>query len=199
MTQGTIVLDINSFWHAGTGRGDGPGADAIIARSREGLPYLPGRTVKGLVRDAMRLAALADMASADDIETWFGSDLLRGSGSDRERQLEEARFRTRPGTLRFESATLGASWAVWAAANPVDRRHLVRTFASTRIEFDGTAKDETLRVIEIAVPLTLRATVLGLDPAAAKTIGDALPVFLRNLGSHRRRGLGRVAARLEVA
>jgi len=233
--HGTLVLDLVSYWHAGTGRGDGPSVDAVVARTKEGLPYLPGRTVKGLVREAVRLAQRAgllaevarqlktaeeeqiadtlsdtDAPAAEDrrvaqwVTDWFGSDLLRDAGNNRERQdnrerqLEEARFQTKAGSLRFGSATLGDAWAAWAAAHPIERQALVRTFASTRIAADGTAADQTLRAIEISVPMTLRAAVDGLDVASAAAIGAAVPLFLRGVGSHRRRGLGRVAARLEV-
>lgn len=199
---GTIVLDIVSYWHAGTGRGDGPGADAIVARTRQGLPFLPGRTVKGLVRDAV---AAADRAGAIDdpdakrLETWFGSDVIRVERDDRERQLEEARYTTEAGRLRFGSATLGDAWAAWAATHRTERGHLVHTFASTRIGTDGVAHDETLRTIEISVPMTLRAPVEGLDEASEAALSIALPLFLRSAGAHRRRGLGRIDARLEMA
>lgn len=199
---GTIVLDIVSYWHAGTGRGDGPGADAIVARTRQGLPYLPGRTVKGLVRNAVAAAERAGAFGDPDskrLQTWFGSDIVRVERDDRERQLEEARYSTEAGRLRFGSATLGEAWAAWAAAHPAERAQLVRTFASTRIGADGVALDETLRTIEISVPMTLTAPVEGLDEASEAALGVALPLFLRSAGAHRRRGLGRIDARLEIA
>ena len=51
-----LRFEIQSFWHAGSGRGDGAVADATVLRSRAGLPILPGRTVKGLLREACDLA-----------------------------------------------------------------------------------------------------------------------------------------------
>lgn len=196
--RGVIVLDILTWWHAGTGRGDGPAADAVVARTAEGLPYLPGRTVKGLARDAVRLGVRAGLATKQELEEWFGSELIDGTPDNRERRLEETRFRTRPGSLRFESATLGASWAQWAAAHPLEREMLVSRFASTCIDDEGIAVDESLRVIEISVPLTLRAGVSGLNRGSIQALNESLPLFLRGLGSHRNRGLGRVSAHLEL-
>ena len=192
------VFDILGWWHAGTGRGDGPIADAVLARSSCGLPYIPGRTVKGLIRDAVSLGVLAGVAQSDQVVDWFGTDLVEGDPENRERRLEEARFLTRPGRLRFESATLGSEWDLWAAANPIERELLVSHFASTRMGDDGVASDQTLRTIEVAVPMCLRAEISGLDEEAAGVISAVLPLFLRGVGSHRHRGLGRVSARLEV-
>lgn len=196
--RGVLVFDILSWWHAGTGRGDGPSADAVVARTAEGLPFLPGRTVKGLVRDAARLGMYAGIASKKEIEDWFGSELIDGNPENRERRLEETRFATRPGSLRFESATLGESWARWARAHPEERELLVSSFTSTSIDDDGVARDETLRVIEISVPLALRAEVTGLCERSAALLDEVVPLFLRGVGSHRNRGFGRVAARLEL-
>lgn len=195
--KANIVFEILTWWHAGTGRGDGPVADAVLARTSEGLPYLPGRTVKGLVRDATRLGVAAGMATQSEFHAWFGTPLVAGDSEDRVEKLEAARFSTQPGCLRFESATLGSDWAAWARAHTSDLGPLFSTVASTRIDAEGVAADQTLRVIELAVPMTLRATVEGLDAKAVQVLGDVLPLFVRGLGSHRNRGLGRVACHIE--
>jgi hypothetical protein len=61
-------------------------------------------------------------------------------------------------------------------------------------------KDRSLRIIEVAVPVTLHATVHVMDdaPDAAALLRAGLG-FLRGLGSHRRRGLGRARFALEEA
>lgn len=193
-----IVFDILTWWHAGTGRGDGTVADAVLARSDDGLPYLPGRTVKGLARDAVRLGVAAGMATREQLEAWFGTSLVEGDPENRVEKLEEARFATRPGALRFESATLGDAWTRWARGHESERSALVSTFASTRIGADGVARDQTLRVIEVAVPMTLRAPVEGPEGDWLRVLEKVLPLFVRGLGSHRNRGLGRVLCNLEV-
>src|SRR5206468_769129 len=106
----TIEFRILTWWHPGTGRGDGATADAVAHCGSDGLPFLPGRTVKGLIRDACRAGAEAAVIHKDQILTLFGSDPPGPGPSDGEfervRALEEGRFRTRRGTLRFSSARI---------------------------------------------------------------------------------------------
>lgn len=200
----TLVLDILGFWHPGTGRGDGALADAAVHRTREGLPHLPGRTVKGLMRAAAALGAEAGLLTREEVNACFGSPPPATSADDRVMKLEEGRFTSDPGTLRFGSALLGAdaasqqAWAHWAASNPKNTQPLYGRFASTRVGKAGVAEDATLRTIETVVPLTLHAPVRGGPDTPWAALDEAVRLFLRGLGGHRNRGLGRVDARLEV-
>lgn len=208
-----LKITLHGYWHAGSGRGEGPGADASVVRDGAGLPYLPGRTLKGLLREAVRRAMRLGRVpgGAPELRRWFGTELIdddRGQvdSDDRIRVLEEARFRTDEGALRVSSATIGrgeaaARWRRWAeqaAANgpvaaEVRRRvgHLFAELASTKIDdASGVASDRSLRVIEVAVPMDLYATIEGPDEDPwPHALREAL-VLLRALGSHRRRGLG---------
>jgi len=208
----TVRFEIASFWHAGTGRGAGAELDARSHRSASGLPVLPGRTVRGLFREAMETAVsfsvLKPVAGQDLVVACFGSPVVEGSG-DRVSRMEEARFRTREGALVFGSARVGESlaqadaWEAWAGTDEGRARteHLFRPFASTRLDEDGVAMDGTLRATELVVPLTLVARVefprevSGVDWAQAL---ERSARFIRGVGSHRNRGLGRVKVTVEV-
>jgi hypothetical protein len=205
-----LTLDIQAFWHPGTGRGDGLGADAVVHRGADGLPVLPGRTVKGLVRHAVRLGRLAKVGSLNlDVETHlFGTGLDAIDADDRVRALEEARFATRPGALHFQDARLGATPAeqtAWRAfaTSPAGKEAVVELcslLSSTALE-DGVAKDGSLRTIEAWVPMTLHTWVeYSPTPGAPRWRWEDLDLcaraFLRAVGSHRTRGLGRCAATL---
>ena len=48
-----LKIDIQSYWHPSTGRGQGSDVDALAHRDKDGIPCLPGRTIKGLLRDAV--------------------------------------------------------------------------------------------------------------------------------------------------
>lgn len=207
-----LVFEIHSYWHAGTGRGAGSALDAVVFRTLGGLPSLPGRTVKGLVREAVELGEQLGLIAQGRAVLWFGTSLDRSGAvaaskrsvrddEQRERLLEEARFRTRPGVLRISSAVVGeddagaAAWEAWARATPDGASPLFRSFASTRVEENGIASDKTLRAIELVVPMRLRALVS--DTRNGSSCEDwrselrlVLP-YLRALGSHRNRGLGR--------
>lgn len=219
-----VTFSLLTWWHAGTGRGHGEQADAVVQRTPEGLPYLPGKTVKGLLRAALVLGASLESevhpSSAIDVHRWFGSPVPDPPGEDRngvaieyDRSdlLEEGRFRSTPGALTFGSATLGPQWAEWARyvraqAGPTSEEErvlpelapLFSTFSSTRINEQGVAHDRSLRTIEVTVPMTLVAYVEGPDDEPWLECLQRSAPLLRGLGSGRNRGLGRACVTVEA-
>lgn len=200
----TIVFEILSYWQAGSGRGAAAMADSVIVRDDAGLPYLPGRSVKGLLREAMQQAEDVGAVEKGRVEEWFGSR-IPAEGDDeeaRERQREESRYKTEQGRLWFGSGRLPEPWRRWAAQAGGEVEPLVSELvtyvASTAINRDGVARDQTLRVAQVAVPMTLHAEVHGPegDSRWVEDLRTALPL-LRCLGSRRQRGYGRVRVRME--
>ncbi|MFH1465587.1 MAG: RAMP superfamily CRISPR-associated protein [Pseudomonadota bacterium] len=208
-----LLIDLHGFWHPGTGRGDGAGADAVVHRDGAGLPFLPGRTVKGLLRQAVRLGVEAgiDGLSKDVEELLFGSELPGfGSPDHRVRCLEEERFATQAGVLLVGSARLGAGiaeatkWQAYAKSEEGAQmvQHLLGAISSTALDEHGVAEDHSLRTIEVVVPVTLYAPLQArsLKPGAPppnipwEAVDTAVRLFLRAVGSHRNRGLGRCSA-----
>ncbi|GAB4322782.1 MAG: hypothetical protein Kow0091_30140 [Geminocystis sp.] len=53
----TMRVTMLSDWHIGLGQSKGD-VDAIVQRDRDGLPYIPGKTLTGILRDSCELAAL---------------------------------------------------------------------------------------------------------------------------------------------
>jgi len=216
VTQVRLHFDISSYWHVGSGRGRDAVLDAEVVRDPAGLPFIPGKTVKGLIRHAVELAAAArgdERKGRDSIIRLFGSEVpeVRGAedGDAQVRAVERGRYDTEAGCLWFGSATLPEAWSQWARARPSDRDEparedirdaLFRVVASTAIDPDGVALGHTLRVSEVVVPMTLTATLLGPDPAGGPDwmtlVEGALP-YLRSLGVRRRRGYGRVTVTME--
>jgi hypothetical protein len=200
----TVCFELLTWWHAGTGRGDGAAFDAVVHRTAEGLPLLPGRTVKGLLREAVGLAEHCDQIPHGRTLRWFGTPPPQTDADDREQKLEAGRFGTEPGELVFASAELGdarmaAQWRRWAAHHPRERAALFGSLAATRIDANGICEDQTLRTVEVAVPLVLRAAVRGpQEDEWPRELEVALPL-IRNLGTGRNRGLGRVLVTLEDA
>jgi len=195
MTHAHIFFDIHSFWHAGSGEGRGGDVDASPLRSRAGLPFLPGRTVKGLFREAVQLAEDADQLPAHTTSALFGSPAQSAAHND-------SAHPSSPGCLSFSDATLGKDFELWAAAshNKPCLSGLFHVLSSTRIDKHGMAQDKTLRRIEVAVPMQLTATVsLIAQPPGHNSwfhvLATAAPL-IRSLGSLRHRGLGRVSVTL---
>lgn len=181
-----LEVELLSPWHVSSGRGAGPSADLTVVRSPAGLPYLPGRTLRGLLRDALFRAEELGRVEAGRTERLFGTWTF-GENAPGRRE-------TTPGLLIVDSATLPDEYERYAAAHPRWAEAFIDTVAATALE-DGVALDHTLRVFEVAVPMTLRARVEGPegDPWA-EDLRKALP-WLRGLGLLRSRGYGRVRVR----
>ncbi len=204
MTSCTLKFSLSSYWATGSGEGGGAVVDSVVLRDASQLPVIPGRTVKGLLRDAMQLATLSRKVDPERVQRWFGSALPgQGDGDEQEVHLEKGRFSTTEGALWFGSATLPDAWRQWARLQPKDAPVLLSlsTFlASTAIDPDGVAAEHTLRVCEVSVPMELHAEVRG--PAGDRTWQEDLRAclpLLRALGTRRNRGFGRVDVTMEGA
>lgn len=49
----TYRLKFYSEWHCGSGLGAGADVDALVVKDKNKLPYVPGKTIKGLIREAV--------------------------------------------------------------------------------------------------------------------------------------------------
>jgi len=194
MKRLTLELELTGYWHAGSGAGFGPNVDAAVIRSPGGLPFLPGRTLRGLLREGATLAADCGRLRPERVIELFGPP-----AREEERTGDTSRYGTCPGRLFFTDATLGADMEAWAGSgrNKPETRTMVgqlyREVSATALDEHGQARDKTLRRVEVAVPVILTAQVDGPedDPAWADDIRLAASL-VRQLGSHRHRGLGRV-------
>jgi CRISPR/Cas system CSM-associated protein Csm3 (group 7 of RAMP superfamily) len=200
MARMTLKFEFLSYWHCSSGKGDGPGADLLAIRDASGLPYIPGKTVKGLLRNAVDwLDELESGEERIDTATDMFGTAIPSDGKERVSTLEGFRHRTMAGRLRIDSAELGhdvtqrRQWRAWAMSDVGKRQiqFLATTVASTRMNGDGVADDGSLRMVEVIVPLTLYADVESDAQSDLNRIGDALPL-LREMGTGRNRGYGRV-------
>lgn len=192
-----LEVDFRHYWHAGTGRGSGHHLDALVVRDAHGLPFLPGKTLRGLLRDAMH--RLEKWGSAgiqpDTTERLFGSAAWE-KASDGLR----ARDRTEPGVLYVSDARLPEEVRSWLgrAENRRFVQGLFRQHFSTAMTPAGVARERSLRGIEVCVPLTLVAElrVLGKDaPGGWREAVTAAAKLVRAAGAHRSRGFGRCTIR----
>lgn len=201
MTVATLHIDIRHYWHAGGGRGAGAVLDAIVHRDPDGLPVLPGRHLKGLLRDACLRA-----------EAWKWEGFTPGLAHQLFGRPAGDNQPSEPGALRVTDATLPpelTAWLTWDGEN--DPRggkcylpYLFRSLYATAIEHDsGTAHGKTLRGIEVTVPLALTARVEPVPGRAPPEgwpglLADVLPL-IDAVGAHRSRGLGRAVLHIEEA
>lgn len=161
-----------SDWHIGSGLAGGAEADAVVLKDRDMLPYIPGKTIKGLLRDAsqdIQEATGKDMS----VEEIFGG--------------RDAKIRT---SIHFSDARLSDDENSEIAANKLSE-FLYRNIASTAIDKNGVAKMQALRVMEVCIPLELTGTISNIEDQAMKeTLLQSLK-WVRHLGVNRNRGLGR--------
>ena len=151
------------FWHVGSGTSAGVELDAVVIKDSDNLPYLPGKTLKGLTRQN---AEILDTQKAKKVFGEEGKNMARSYFSD---------------------ATLDAATHAYLCSKKVLQKQLYDKVTSTKINDNGVAEDKTLREIEVVVPLTLYGEIETNEEAF---IRDAL-MMIKQIGLNRNRGLGR--------
>jgi hypothetical protein len=196
-----LKFQLHAPWHVGTGMGSGLGADALTVKSSRRLPEIPGRSVKGLLRDAFRLAEEAGALESGTTKSYFGS--APGSRSEDisiAARQEMDRYDTTPGNIYVDSARLGAGdaeqsrWQAWAGTEEaaVLVAQMTEILSSTALE-DGVARKMALRSVEVALPMALHCEISSESVDETRFLQHlrlALPL-LRQVGKTRHRGFGR--------
>ncbi len=179
----SVTIEMLSYWHAGSGLGKGALADAIVLKDRDQLPWLPGKTVKGLFREGFSILCDAGHISQQELTAAFGE----ATGKNDEN--------VQSGYLAFSDAKLEPSFAGWLKETPAARDGLFDVIASTSLDEQGVAVGKTLRTIEVCLPVVLhgRISLTGNHENGRQVLEKVQQAagLIRNLGSHRHRGLGR--------
>lgn len=64
-------IQIYTYWHCGSGLAAGADVDLLPVKNKKGLPYVPGKTIKGLVREAAE--TICSLQNLDiDLNECFG-------------------------------------------------------------------------------------------------------------------------------
>lgn len=164
-------------WHCGSGLAAGADVDALVIKDVYGIPYIPGKTIKGLVRQSLE-------------------EILEFQGKNLQQKINECfgffdgqEDSMKRGTAFFKNAELPEKERdaiVKEGLTP----YLFRSVSSTAIDPDGVAVPNSLRRIEVTVPCTLEGEILDIDKDLVKDVKDALR-FIKRMGLDRNRGLGR--------
>lgn len=169
----TIKYEIEFFsnWQCGSGLAAGADVDALVIKDKNGLPYVPGRTIKGLLREAAVILT-------NDIECV--NRLFGVSGSEIDHKT---------GCAFFGNATLPSAEYQYILEQKLTK-HLFQSFTSTSIDENGIAKDNTLRKIETVVPCKLEGEIINVTAGSEQMLEDAMH-FIKRMGTGRNRGYGR--------
>ncbi len=167
-------LEFFSEWHCGSGLSKGADVDALVVKDSRGLPFVPGRTIKGLLREQVELLIdLRKLDLASQLDAIFGI-----------KKVQE-------GALFCSNAELSKT-----EQNEIYSRNLTkylyRSLSFTAINDDGVAENHSLRKIEAVVPCILEGTIEieEVTDEMLEIITSGLKLIKR-LGTHRSRGLGR--------
>lgn len=166
-----------SDWHAGSGLSSGADADAVVIKDNQNLPYLPGKTIKGLLKDVFSdfIEVQPDLLDTDFIKANFGENI-------------EKEKKSVMGRLFFSNAELSQN-----EKNEISKEmsaFLYHNIASTTIGENGVAKNSSLRNLQVCIPIVLHGYIDGVDPDETHLFEVAFK-YLRHIGSNRNRGLGR--------
>ena len=133
----TILYKVTflTWWHCGSGQAAGPDVDELTMKDADGLPFIPGRTMKGLLRDACRL--LEDYSfegmNMERINAVFG---YYNEKKDNEYPKKGLAF--------FSDMVLPVNDRNKITADKDLIRSLYSSIAATAIGEDGIAKDHSL-------------------------------------------------------
>jgi CRISPR/Cas system CSM-associated protein Csm3 (group 7 of RAMP superfamily) len=195
--QVNLEFIIQSYWHIGTGHEGGAYADALTLKDEQKLPYLPGKSIKGLLRYAFDRSIANHWVPkqlSNDIDML---DLLFGQ--------ENTQGNNKQGLLQISSACLTENEVHFLEQNKQAKSMLYKVTYATAIESNtGVAKDGSLRSTEVTIPMTLIANLSlnskhpsyqKIEPQLNENFLNWLELALSlitEIGAKRHRGLGKV-------
>jgi CRISPR/Cas system CSM-associated protein Csm3 (group 7 of RAMP superfamily) len=192
-----LTIIFTSDWQISSGIGDGHWADSMLVRNERGLPYIPGRALKGALREGawfLTKSGRRDLCAALDL--FFGT---RSSGTQRE--VNE------PGITYVRSAQLPPAFISLFPKDCAAFDGLVADLTCSRIQTaleNGQVKAGSLRTAECGIPglffdSELEVDTMGLK-VSEKWVKDyftAVCAAVRSMGANRSRGLGCCRLRLD--
>lgn len=155
-------IEFLDYWHTSSGLSAGAKADSLALKDENGLPFISGKTIKGLLR-----------ANA------HGGNLDKCFGTDKEAS-----------SCYFSNATLSQKTQKIIKDRHL-QSELYTLLVSTKINKYGVSEDKSLREIEVVVPLTLYGYIDGEMSKVEKEAMIKALKSIKRLGLNRNRGLGR--------
>jgi len=186
-----------SEWQCGSGLSAGADVDLLPIMDKDELPFVPGKTMKGLVREAAEI--LYDMRKDGDkssLAELFGNSKDKNIIKSMEEKKEDDTSFMKKGETFFTNATLDKVTAKTIKNNHA-AKFLYKSIASTSIEDNGIAKNHSLRKVQTVIPLTLYGEIKNIPDYLENDLINALHLIKR-MGSGRNRGLGRCDIKLET-
>lgn len=174
-------IQLLDYWQAGSGQSSGMDTDVLPVMDAQKLPYIPGRTIKGLFKDAAEQVSLFQSDRTSVISQLFGMG-NKVVGADAGSKCH------------FSNAELNPILAQSIIQQNL-QASLVKKMPFTAISEGGQVKDKSLRKITFYKPMTLYGTI-GDFPCDLFDEMKIYASFIKRLGGSRNRGFGRCIIRL---
>lgn len=179
-------LEFLSDWLCSSGLSAGVTADVVPVRDREGLPYVPGKTIKGVLREtAFEIDYFKKNSYAHVIVRLFGQ------GADQTSDSSAA-----AGRAYFSSALLPQDMVeqLMRCDGEVPlAKYLFRSVAAIAIDESGLVREHTLRKLEVCMPIRLYGYIewQAEEYERERELLEMAMKWVKCMGSWRNRGLGR--------
>lgn len=153
-----LTVNIHSYWHVGAAEGRYGGIDLTMLKDRNGLPFLPGTHLKGLIREVAEQLVISavDGWDARQMSLLFGE--MPSVTKDKERT--PCSKGALPACVSYGHAYVDRDRAI-TSYNNIDLTNeftLLRHFVS--LDRFSHVDAGSLYSIEFAVPLTLHADLI---------------------------------------
>jgi CRISPR/Cas system CSM-associated protein Csm3 (group 7 of RAMP superfamily) len=158
-------IEFLDYWHIGSGVTGGSRVDNLVLKDRNNIPYISGKTLKGLFRE------MAEIIDIEKAKKCFGEE------------------ETKQGILYFSDACLDENTKKLIKEKNL-QENLYTKLTSTKIGKNGIAEGDTLREIEVTIPMTLYAQIDFVEKEDREFIKKSIQMVKR-MGLNRNRGLGR--------
>lgn len=174
-----------SEWHTGSGLTSGSDLDALVIKDHKNLPFIPGKTLKGLLREAAEnLQELKGTPDTGFLKEVFGMEPLKNGNPEKSEE----------GKVHFTNAELSNGMKKEVLKTNGNSQNLTtylyRAVSSTAIGENGVAEPHSLRRMQTTIPVILEARILKIDKKFISEIIDCFK-WIKRLGQNRNRGLGR--------
>lgn len=168
-----------SDWHCGSGLSAGADSDSLVIKDGDKLPFIPGKTMKGLIRE-----------SVEEIQGFEKTDLglIKIFGAESEKNTGEQ------GVCFFTNVCLKNDLKDVIVDEKL-QEYMYRDIASTSIDDKGVAVDHSLRKMEVTIPCELEGEIFDVPDDCVEIMKKGLK-FIKRLGQNRNRGLGRCSVEI---
>ena len=173
------------YWHTSSGLSAGARLDSSVVKDSDELPYLSGKTIKGLTREMAEL-----LGDCTFVNNCFGGSSNNGKNNREKDICYDEKFKNKEGKLYFSNVSLEKEEKKEIVSNRL-QNNLYATLASTQIGSNGIAVDNSLREIEVVIPITLYGEILDIDSQEDKEKLLKALKMIKRIGLNRNRGLGR--------